>query len=608
MLTRPLPNPDIAADMLLAAEITEPVKMAMPPNPARCQSLVRGSAVKAATLALSTDDPNVLERLAKHAALVVKRSAASNPNLPDAGRRAIESFAIKRGDNSLLNAVIEHASLEYITESMADSERRGWTGWIFANSKRLSQIFESETPPTNATLKTLLLAHPETTAAVVGRSLGLHWPGPWDPIQYAEELRPISKDLEVKFLLNFVSHAKLADTAVVTAYQRMRESAPANFPDPASLDHRATMGAVAVEAGADVALLELGMPFSAPVFSASPTIEVLEHIERLYGLVGVKATLTKAISSAGPEVLRWALERLVVPAPDGSYRSELFSGFAENLIPHCSPNDHARLRALLSACPTYTVVRYVAGQLGAVDLDFAEELANTQFVDVLKSVKTLRDVPWGQDLLHRLIDRGNLQRLLGMSPHVYMGLTLEEVERIVERVISEEHDVSEGAQLHRLATEEFVNAYDRPDLTTAQVLTWLRLAQSAELTVRFFCGELKRTPEISEIEALFATKKRSFGSYSPSDLLARNFAEIRPKVPDAQLDAAVDAAGSEFFARAYNGRNANAFIAYLVDRLDRSTASSDEWTTAFELLATTSVSVGKAISGAGRLNRIRNGR
>lgn len=103
LVTATMPDAVTAAEILAAAELTEPVTMRTEPDPTAARSLVRGRAPIAATLARNTRDADLLAELAKHRALLVQHEVACNPatpvNVRAATITALRSHHASRGNH-----------------------------------------------------------------------------------------------------------------------------------------------------------------------------------------------------------------------------------------------------------------------------------------------------------------------------------------------------------------------------------------------------------------------------------------------------------------------------------------------------------------------------
>lgn len=611
MLTGKLPNGDVAAEMLNAAHLEQPVKMQTPPNPAKCQQIIKGPFVKAATLAKSTDDPATLERLARHSALGVKLAVAQNPAANDAARRIVEFVALKRDDDEILTAVIGNASIEFLVDALEDPYRHDRYARILHDNERYltSRLSDQENPATSAAVEAILRSDPKRFATTIGRLVGVRTT-PGDSNVLADICAEIDSATEVRFLNGFVSSSPCIDDVVIDAFERIRAVAPDSVPVGLST-LRVNLRATSMTERGKSYLLQLGQATANTAYAIEPTLETLDVITRAYGNdIALRTALwTKTYVAVSTEVKKWMLGQMHTRTDD-RIQMTCDANQIESILDAIEDDD--LLVAALKAAPTHLTTMYLAGQYGEVPEHLARLVVPGAVEDVLRNLRLIESQPWAVTVMTEVVRTASLRDIFSNFHVSGIYLRNEHLESLLERVALEATDsatarrngFSTRLMIDRLISPEFLEHIDRPDLPTATLLVLLRSAKSLELTMDFIRGARQRKMTELELNALLAEPGEAFnGGLLEASL--RRIGDLINGLDIETVDRIVDAAGPEIITT-IGQVHAPKFVEYLVDRISRNTGDADEWVTAFELLTKSSVPIGTALSGAKRLNKARN--
>lgn len=613
MLTSKLPDGDVAAEMLLSADIQNPVKMQTPPNPARCQNLIRGSFIKAATLAMSTDDPATLEKLAKHASLGVKLAVVHNPVANDVARRIVEVAALKRGDNEMLEGVLSGASLEYIMDALDDDSRKGRVLSVAVSRGLLaSLIADSETKVSEETLVKLLEADPKRVVEVVGRTIGTMWPCHLDPVKLAGLCAGDPAD-EAKFLSSFISAAGVFDDKVAEALDRVAFLRP-DIVNPSNLTLRAKFAAKSMTPKGRICLMATSLGTAKVAYAIEQTPQVVNEISDKYG---VEAALDAVMSTEIEEhnrdaIASWLLGNLEHLGPNAGQRI-IEPGVASWMLPHVKSDQE--LVDLLHKTPRSFVYECFVGQKLPLTMEQRKLVARTFPGDLLKYLRHLKD-PSEKDLLFKeAFATGQLVDILTNMHLVGDHLGNEEIVELIRRVADACETANAGtgsstAMDYRtagrpmtdlLTRESFIEYIDDENTEGRVLLWWLRLAKRRGLSLEFLSGARRRKLTDGEFAELLEHPGDMF-ELSMAQALVRMFHDFSQSLPVEVLDKLVDAAGTPVISQ-LNVAQSGAFSDYLAERLTRSGLNHEEWLMAFELLSKSPTSVGAAIAAARRLVR-----
>ena len=614
LLTTKLPDGDIAAEMLLSANIEEPVKMATPPNPARCQSLIRGNFVKAATLAKSTDDPETLDKLAKHASLGVKLAVVLNPAASDTARRIVEVAALKRSDDEILQGVLKGADLSYILSGLRDDVRRSRYIRALSHSNLLVEKLTClENPVDPEIFEEILVCDPINLAAIIGNSIGRIWPIDVEYGKLADICKTADIDTEIKFLSALAGSTNHFDATMVSVVDRLLVCHEVRWPnnahlrDSGSLNGHAATSTMSPEGREG--LIGLCRATAVLAYTMDPKKDTLEQIAARYGeSVALDISLRH---SGNPKVeqgaIDWIIERVRTRDENGLLTVSCDMNAVQSFI--ASIKDDETLVAALRRAPRNLTTVYLSGQYGDLDEHKARLVAGVYPVEVLRSVRYIFGKPWGPAAVNQAIEDAGLAEVLNNFHYLSSHISHETTELILNRM---RHGGDDG-QMYGLsynrgvsdafASDDFVGYMDRSDLPGDVLLDWLSLARKPELTFKYLKGEMVRKFSDDEFDKFVSNPGEAFGTMLGA-ALPRVLADLLKTLPIESVDKIVDAAGQavvEYLRRNDDQR----FCAYLSDRIVRSGASSSEWITAFELFSKSPASIGAAIGAAKRLGRAR---
>lgn len=617
MLTTTLPDGDVAAEMLLSADLTNPVKMATPPNPARCQNLVRGGFVKAATLAMSTDDPGTLEKLARHASLGVKLAVVQNPAATDAARRIVEVAALKRGDNEMLQGVLKHAGVSYILEGLQSEQKRGRYVRVLADRDALKDVLSDLAPDaTLQALEDLLRCDAGGLATTIGTMIGRLWPVNADLGSLADICAVTGIDAEVEFLHAIVKTTSHFDSNMVMAIDRLLTRCEERAPQTdvrkdarlRSAAHPATM----TEDGRS-GLIALCPTTAKLVYGVDPRGETLDQISERHGVKDALAIALYYPDTVKPDqsAKRWIAERVYTRGQDGTIEIQCDMNSVVLFVDQIE--DDEVLAAALQRAPRNLSVSYLGGQFGPVSEDRARSIAGIHPVDVMRGVRYIHGQEWGKVSIEAAMQAATLEDVIQSFHYLSDCISVDELELLLKRMVSARQENSKDQFLgltrkpfaDAITSDSFIDHMDREGLPGDLLLQWLSSAQSSELTISYLKGVRRRKLSTSETDELINSPGGAWGT-NLQVILPRILSDLLEHLPIEIVDRIVDAAGGSVME--YLRRNTDErFSQYLAERITRSGASSGEWVIAFELFTKSPSSVGAAISAAKRLGRARNG-
>ncbi len=608
MLCWPLPNGDIAADMLLAAELAEPVVMQTPPTPSKCTSLVRGNSVKAATLALSTDDPALLEKLSRHSSWRVREAAASNPRLPQEARRRLEGLSATRG-SEMYNAVLGGADIQYITEIFSDPRRLEELGWRLAKGDAVSNLITrslngEREPISHEDIIALMTADRTGMLATrIAQAVGYTWPSGIDPLEMARLAEQNGNEGESKFLRSFISCSPVLDRTVLEATNRLKVIAPQALGTEQDVGtSRSSLRATTVESACVLDFVETSALIASYIHQIAPSVAVLDRIVSLYGIEVAFSAYALAPSDS---TSAWAVERAFERSADGVLEFTGKHPMLEGLLHWIPSDDIERVRAAVVAKNDWLVGKWLNGDFGDINPDLAGEIVVRFPGSISRTLRGIAAKPWGSAVMHALINDTDLDALFlsfsGYGESFSVGDLAHILQRVCDASMGDPSIFDKNWNSGVFSSRQFIEHFDSEALTTEQVLTWLRLARSADLTSNFIGGDLRRKMHDGELELLLAAPGKAFAHEGISRWLMSRSETLLAKIPVERFDALVDALGADFLSLA--NYNKKVFGKYLADRLDRTLANGDEWSTAFELLVKSTVPVGTALNGARLLRR-----
>lgn len=612
MLSKPLPDGDVAAELLMGAHIETPVKMATPPNPERCRSIITGPFVKAATLAMSTNDPDTLDKLAKHPALGVKMAVMENPFAGDSARRIVEKVALKRTDSEMLKAVFDGASLDYIIESINNQEWGQRVIRVLSGGRRLQELLaDADNPVCQEKFEKVLEADPEQLADVIGRCAGAAWPGKIDPLRLASICSNNPKT-EALFLSKFIKHAKVADSTMVSCIERLIELVP-TAAQPTNYEAQLSLQAEAITDECREYLLKLGLFSAVSVYGIDPRVATLEAIEALYGTSGALSAVwrVKTVVERDPEITNWVIQRSVLKNEDGTVRVEGDGHLLDFVLTH-TKDDNLKLE-LVKLGGLGLISRYLSGSYGEVSEESARMIATISTSDTLRGLRQIAKQPWGVHVIEACINNADLNELMSHLHTISQYLTVENHYTILQRLAELRQKLRDGndSLLRNPATlRNFADALQAPNFVehiskinapSSIKLEWVRRSMKKEVAFDFIKGAGPIIGSQDEIDSLLSDPGEAFGG-SLNHLLAVRFDEFVSALDSETLDKLVDSAGSEIIALAVSGNNPS-FVEYLSNRLTKAMGGGSDWMVAFELLTKSTVSIGSVIAGAKRLVR-----
>ena len=608
MLCWPLPNGDIAADMLLAAELADPVVMQTPPTPSKCISLVRGNSVKAATLAFSTDDPALLEKLSKHSSWRVREAVASNPRLPQEARLRLEGLAATRGSD-MYNAILKGADVEYIIGILSDPRRLEEIGWRLAKGYAVSSLIVESLKGKRDQIShedVIALMNADRTgklASQIAKAVGSTWPSGLEPLEMACIAAQYGTEGEVKFLLDFIAASPVLDQTVLDATNRIKALAPHVLGTSQDVGRsRCFLQATSIESAHALEFVEASALVASYIHQIAPSIAVIEKIATMYGIDVAFDTYAIAPSDTTSD---WVVERTFERSVDGAFEFIGTKSMLEGLLRWIPSDDIDRVRAAVVAGNEWLVGKWMIGDFGSINHALAGEIVVRFPGSVSRTLRSIAAKPWGSAVMHALIADTELDALFQSISGYGDSLSVEDLDHILHRVsdavMTDPSILDKNWCSQMFCSQKFIEYFDNEELSTEHVLTWLRLSRSSELTSNFICGELRRKMRDGELELLLAAPGTAFANDGILRWLMTRSETLLEKIPVDRFDTIVDAVGANFFSLA--NYNKKLFGKYLSDRLDRTLGNGDEWSTAFELLAKSTVSVGTAINGARLLRR-----
>lgn len=617
MLTAVLPNGDIAADMLLSANITEPVKMQTPPNPAKCQHLIRGGFVKAATLAMSTDDPATLEKLARHASLGVKLAVVKNPAATDAARRIVEAAAIKRSDSEMLIGVLSNADIRYVIESLrksTDLEKPRYSRVLDNHDVLGCMIDKMEHAAAPAALLELLECDPKHLSSPIGRALGKLWPVEVDLDRFASVCTKVDLEYEMSFLNSLAGNAAHFDKPMVDAIDQLlscceRKAPQSNVRTDARL-RGVAQAATYSEEGRN-ALISLCPATARIAYSIDPRGETLAEIAQYHGEEQALSIALKTTEKVLPDTnaKRWMLERICTRGVDGNIDVNCDMNSVVYFIDVIEEED--MLAAALRRAPRNLAVSYLSGQFGEITEQRAKSIASTHPVDVIRGSRMIRQKPWGKAAIETAIEAAPIGEVMGSYHYLSDEISLKEIETLLVRVCEAMKDpearfpsMSARPMMDAFAKSDFADHMDRADLPGDILLNWLSICRNPEFTLSFIKGARRRKLSPDELDRFIENPGEAWG-HQVNVAISRVLQDLIDNLPIETVDRIVDGAGNallEYLRRQSDER----VMRYLIGRINRSGVTAEEWMTAFELFAKSPASVGAAISAAKRLGRARN--
>jgi hypothetical protein len=627
LLTTKLPDGDVAAEMLLSADITDPVKMATPPNPTRCQNLVRGGFVKAATLAMSTDDPETLEKLARHASLSVKLAVVQNPAATDTARRIVEVAALKRSDDEILRGVLMGAKVSYILEGLRDDKRRARYIRVLAElSTRPSFVdqvdgfpdafAELEAGALQSTLEDILQCGTSDLAETIGTVVGKIWPVDVDFGILADICTRSSIETEISFLSAATRSTGHLDSAMVAVIDRLLTRCEERGARRADIRHDvrlrgASQPATMTEDGRN-GLIALCPATAKLVYGIDPRGETLEQISANHGANTALAIALNSPNSVKPDLTarRWMVEHVQTRDEDGTIKIRCDMNSVILFVD--AIDDDNVLFAALQVAPKNLAVSYLGGQFGPVSEERARCIARVHPVDVVRGLRYIRGKEWGNAAIESAVQAASAEEILQSFHHLGDNLSVGELETLLSRLLKARQGRPDGRYsgltnkplADAAKSDDFVAHMDREELPGELLLQWLSVASDLQLTISYIKGERQRKMSQSEIDEIITRPDGAWGTNFPANL-PRILGDLLESLPVETVDRIVDAAGGsvmEYLRRHDDQR----FSQYLTERITRSGVSSNEWLTAFELFAKSPASVGAAISAAKRLGRARN--
>lgn len=616
MLTATLPDGDVAAEMLLSADLTDPVKMATPPNPARCQNLVRGGFVKAATLAMSTNDPETLEKLARHTSLGVKLAVVQNPAATDAARRIVEVAALKRSDNEMLQGVLKNAGVSYILEGLSDEKKRGRYVRVLKERDALKDVLADLEPEAMLlALENLLRCDASGLATTIGTMVGRLWPVAANLGTLTDICAETGIETEIEFLHSIVKDTGHFDSNMVTVIDRLltrcEERAPqTDVRNDARLRNTA-QPATMTEDGRNE-LITLCHATAKLVYGVDPRGETLEQISERHGVDKALAIALDSPDSIKPDqsAKRWMAERVYTRNQDGTIEVKCDMNGVTLFVDQIEDDDV--LVAALRRAPRNLSVVYLGGQFGPVSEGRAHVIARVHPVDVMRGVRYIRGREWGKVAIESAMQAATIEDVLQSFHYLSDDISVDELETILKRMVESRQEDSKDQFLglsrkplaDTITSDAFIDHMDREELSGDLLLQWLSVAQSSALTISYLKGVRRRKLSVSEIDELINRPGGAWGNSLPV-ILPRILSDLLEHLPIETVDRIVDAAGGsvmEYLRRQSDQR----FSQYLAERITRSGANSGEWVMAFELCTKSPASVGAAISAAKRLGRARN--
>jgi len=218
----------------------------------------------------------------------------------------------------------------------------------------------------------------------------------------------------------------------------------------------------------------------------------------------------------------------------------------------------------------------------------------------MKHSSRLRYSPWAEDIANQLARTADITHVLS-DRYLCSLMSVEGTVDLVRRAAQlETINLTHSYRVSDVRYEDFIKAFDSPDLTTPEMVTWLILSGDDDLTFKFLTGSLTRKPRDEDLDAIVSRQDEVFARGTLRSLLS-NIDGWRRALGDRHFDALVDAAGREFAVYGLR-QNSAAVGAYLADRLRRETDTIDQWRMALDLLTRSTMSVGATISAARRLS------
>ena len=607
MLTNKLPDGDIAAEMLLSADIQTPVKMGTPPNPARCQQIIRGSFVKAATLAMSTDDPVTLEKLAKHASLGVKLAVVKNPAATDAARRIVEVAALKRGDNEMLEGVLEGARIGYLLEALADENRSGRVIDLALRSGALLNLLtDSESEVSDETLVQILSNNPGRFAEVIGRAHGYRWPCDLDPMELGA-LCSGDPAHEAKFLASFIATTPVFDDKAAEVLRRVAQLRP-DLVGPQNREMRARFAASSMTPQGKLCLMSTSLGTARIAYAIEQKAEILNEIIDRYGFDSALAvaTTTEISEENRAGIAGWVLEHLPLVG-NGQERVLLEANIAKIALAYAETDEC--ILEILQKTAGSLLHDILVGQNPAMGLERNKLIARTYPSATFKNLRYIKDPVEREALFTEAFSNAMIGDILNnfhtLGDHLSDDVILELIQKVAKELESDNPDRYFASHVRyfndTLARESFVGYINNQAIDSHTFLWWLKLAKKRRLTLEYLGGMMSRKVSNEELEEILRNPGDMFES-SMAQALARMFHEFHALLPVDILDRLVDA-GGPVVVEQLKGSNGKSFSEYLTDRFARNQLNHDEWMTAFELLPKSPTSVGAAISAAKRLVR-----
>jgi hypothetical protein len=607
LLTCTLPDGDVAAEMLLSADIETPVKMVTPPNPARCQQLIRGPFVKAATLAMSTDDPATLEKLARHASLGVKLAVVKNPAATDTARRIVEVAALKRADNEMLQGVLEGAELGYILDALEDQAR---AARIVSNANRTGKLYkvltDPEKPVDGSVFQRLLEFDQSGLAEVIGKAVGANWPCAVNIPQLASMCSSDPK-LEAKFLSSFISSVAVFDDTAAEALERVACLRP-DLVNKENTSLVASLAAVQMTDRGRQSLMSTCLGTAKAAYAIEQSTVALEQIAERYGTnhALASAMMIQPREDRVRDIVGWLTLHLDVVGSE--YGQTGFEHQAASwMIPHIA--DDGIVAKVLSKTPRATVIHCLNGQLGTIEASRYKLLARTFPGDVLRQLRHISDPVMRAEIAHEAFSAAEVMDILSHFNYMESHLDNEMLVDLIRRIANSPEIQDPSSRIlyntrvmrDALIRESFVAYIDDPATDGETLLWWLRLARERGLTLGYLAGRRGRKLTDQEVESMIQNPGEAFGGPMVQTLV-RFFSEFNEMLPRDVLDKLVDAAGAPVLAQMNSGNGQNIYE-YLARRLADEGLDNEEWTTAFELLAKSPASIGAAITAAKRLVR-----
>lgn len=619
ILQTTLPDGDVAAEMLLSADITEPVKMATPPNPARCLNLVRGGFVKAATLAMSTDDPGTLEKLARHASLGVKLAVVQNPAVNEAARRIVEVAALKRNDDEILCATLQGASFAYILEGLRNEKKRARYVRVLHGDLDVVKGALKNLEPDAAllALDELLRCDPAGLARVVGTMIGGLWPVDVNLGSLADICAAVGIETELQFLSAIVANTNHLDSSMVVIIDRILTRCEEKAPHTEVRNDARLRGAgqlATLTENGRSGLISLCSATAKLVYGIDPCGETLDQISEKHG---VKAALVIALNTQDTvkpdkSARRWVAKRAYFRHEDGAIEITCDMNRVSLFIEEIDDDDI--LVAALQKAPRNLSVSYLSGQFGPVSEERARIVASVHPVDVLRSARHIRGKEWGKVAIESAILAAPIEDVLQSFHYLNDNISAGDLETLLTRMMGVQRDRQDAGRYSysgmggkpladSISSDAFIEHMDNENLSSEMLLQWLSSAHSPQLTISYLNGTRRRKLSMSEIDEILERPGGAWGN-NLTAALPRILSDLLEHLPIETVDRIVDAAGGsvlEYLRR----QSDSSFSQYLVERITRSGASSGEWIIAFELFTKSPASVGAAISAAKKLGRAR---